>query len=170
MADIRRRRRRWSRYTLQGTLLLALLLAIPCSWLAVKMERAERQLAVVEEFENLGGVVWYDYQFDRADIPNAEQAEPPGPPWLRRLLGDDFFTNVTKLDLMQTEIGDAALNDLEVLSELQSLSLGERVSDAGLAHLRGLAQLQTLDLRKTQVTDAGIQGLQKSLPNCKICR
>ena len=132
MADIRRRRRRWSRYMLQGTLLLALLLAIPCSWLAVKMERAERQRAVVEEFENLGGVVWYDYQFDRADIPNAEQAEPPGPPWLRRLLGDDFFTNVTKLDLMQTEIGDAALNDLEVLSELQSLSLGERVSDAGL--------------------------------------
>ena len=90
------------------------------------MERAERQRAVIEEFENLGGVVWYDYQFDSADIPNAEAAEPPGPPWLRRLLGNDFFTNVTKLDLMQTEIGDVALSDLETLTDLQSLSLGEQ--------------------------------------------
>ena len=134
------------------------------------MVRADEQKAVIEEIENLGGLVWYDYQFDAQEIPDTQDAEPPGPKWLRRLLGDDFFMTVTKLDLMQTEIGDAGLKQLEGLTDLQSLSLGERVTDAGLAHLTGLLQLRSLDVKKTQVTDAGIQGLQKVLPHCKVHR
>jgi len=35
-------------------------------------------------------------------------------------------------------------------------------------HLKGLTNLQTLNLRSTQVTDAGVAELQKVLPNCKI--
>jgi hypothetical protein len=45
-----------------------------------------------------------------------------------------------------------------------------RVSDTGLAHLKGLTQLQHLDLRDTQVTDAGITALQMALPNAEIYR
>jgi len=37
-------------------------------------------------------------------------------------------------------------------------------------HLKGLTKLQTLNLRSTQVTDAGIADVQKSLPNCKITK
>ena len=42
------------------------------------------------------------------------------------------------------------------------------ISDAGLVHLKGLTELQTLDLDSTQITDAGIADLKKALPNCAI--
>jgi hypothetical protein len=35
-------------------------------------------------------------------------------------------------------------------------------------HLKGLTGLQTLYLRSTKVTDAGVAELKKALPNCKI--
>jgi len=38
----------------------------------------------------------------------------------------------------------------------------------GLAHLKGLTKLQTLDINSTKVTKAGVAALQKALPNCKI--
>ena len=84
-------------------------------------------------------------------------------PWLRRLLGDDFFMNVTKLDLTQTEINDEGLKHLDTLTGLQSLGLGDRTTDAGLEHLKGLTPLHTLNLRATKVTDAGLAHL-KGLP------
>jgi len=42
------------------------------------------------------------------------------------------------------------------------------VTDAGLENLKGLTRLQSLYLWGTEVTDAGMQGLQKALPNCSI--
>ena len=44
------------------------------------------------------------------------------------------------------------------------------VTDAGLASLKGLRQLQTLVLKGTRVTDAGVADLQKALPQLKIIR
>ncbi|MGA2616350.1 MAG: hypothetical protein ABSF26_01995 [Thermoguttaceae bacterium] len=158
----------WYQHSLQWPLLLAL--ALPTLWFGVKMQQAGKQKTVIEGIENLGGLVWYDYQFDGGDIPHTEDAQPPGPPWLRRLIGDDFFRTVTKLDLTQTEIPDAGLKKLEGLTDLQSLSLGEGVTDAGLVHLQGFIQLQTLDLTKTRCTAAGLLELQEALPNCKIHR
>ena len=37
---------------------------------------------------------------------------------------------------------------------------GTKVTDAGLVHLKGLAQLQSLDLMEHQVTDAGLEHLK----------
>jgi Leucine Rich repeat len=160
-------------------LLLCLILGI---WFAVTMVYAGKQKAVVEEIENLGGLVWFDYQFD-ASGKEMPDAEPPGPPWLRRVLGDDFFTNVTKLyvrqftdeklehlealsqlrwlDLMETEVTDFGLEHLKGMTKLHTLNLaGANVTDAGLAHIRGLSQLESLDLDRTKVTDAGLQRIR----------
>ena len=38
----------------------------------------------------------------------------------------------------------------------------------GLVHLKEMTQLESLGLRDTQVTDAGVDDLQQALPNCKI--
>ena len=46
--------------------------------------------------------------------------------------------------------------------------MSTRVTDAGVKELAGLKSLQTLDLRDTQVTDAGLKERQKALPDCKI--
>ena len=43
-----------------------------------------------------------------------------------------------------------------------------QLTDAGLVHLKGLTQLQDLNLFDTDITDAGIAELQKALPNCEI--
>lgn len=44
------------------------------------------------------------------------------------------------------------------------------VADVGLEHVKGLTNLQELDLRGTQVTEEGVKKLQEALPNCKIHR
>jgi len=47
---------------------------------------------------------------------------------------------------------------------------GTQIIAAGLEHLKGLTVLRTLDLVGTQVTDAGVQQLEQSLPNLRIRR
>ena len=47
-------------------------------------------------------------------------------------------------------------------------SSGTKITDAGLVHLRGLANLEVLTLLETQVTGAGVIGLSKALPDCEI--
>ena len=47
---------------------------------------------------------------------------------------------------------------------------GIQVADVGLEQLKGLTQLQYLTLENTQVSDAGIAGLQQALPNCRITK
>ena len=44
------------------------------------------------------------------------------------------------------------------------------VTDAGLVHLKGMTNLQTLNLRKTKVTTAGVADLQSALPKCGIAK
>ncbi len=160
MDDTAGRKRRWLQYSLRWPLLSASLLAILCGWFVMKVEQAAKQKAVVEEIENAGGLVWRDYQFEADGTFSTKDPQPPGPIWLRRLLGDDFFMNVTKLDLTQTEIADPGLEHLKALPRLQSLDLGAEVTDAGLEHLKGLAQLHALGLRATKVTDAGLVHLK----------
>ena len=68
-----------------------------------------------------------------------------------------------------TKVTDAGLADLRGLSNLQSLDLKEtRVTDAGLVHLKGLSNLQSLDLNGTKVTYAGVERLRRALPKCSI--
>ena len=78
-------------------------------------------------------------------IQKAEGTVEPEPTWLGRLLRDDSLVNLTAVDLSR-----------------------KSTTDAGLAHLQGLSQLQGLDLRDTKVTDEGVQKLQQALPNGKI--
>ena len=66
-------------------------------------------------------------------------------------------------------ITDAGLVHLKGLANLQALDLAfTKITDSGLVHLKGLVNLQTLDLAFTKTTDAGVADLQKSLPNCEI--
>ena len=82
--------------------------------------------------------------------------------WLGELLRDESLMNVTEVGLGGRSITDAGLADLEALSQLQRLDLYDtQVSDAGLEHLQGLSQLLSLSLAGTEVTDAGLTHLQR---------
>src|SRR4051794_23277388 len=67
---------------------------------------------------------------------------------------------VVQIDLGNADATDAAVAKLATLSELEILSLRRTaVTDAGLAAIRGLRKLRELDLGKTKVGDAGLAAL-----------
>ena len=66
----------------------------------------------MHEFEKGGcGIVQYDYEFDASDeyMPGGE---PPGPSWLRNLLGQDFLSHVRYVALYY-DVADAAWTNLK---------------------------------------------------------
>jgi hypothetical protein len=159
MSEPRKSRRRWFQYSLRSLMLVMLLASLGMSWFAVRMKRAQKQKHAVEEIRKLGGIVRYDYAVDTSGHWSP-RAVPPGPGWLRNLLGEDFFTTVYGVIFSPFSIGDSTLEYLEGLTQVRVLHLDvTHVSDAGLKHLRGLTQLQELGLNGTQVTDAGMEAL-----------
>jgi internalin A len=96
--------------------------------------------------------------------------EPPGPAWLRRLLGDDFFVNVVSVWVGT----DAEMEYLKHLDHLDVLLIGDpsvalngqgyvapnpEATDAGMANLKTLTRLRRLAILGTKVTDAGLKNL-----------
>ena len=58
---------------------------------------------------------------------------------------------------------------LKGLTNLEGLNLSNtQVTDTGLQHLKGLTNLTDLTLRQTQVTDAGVAELEKALPKGRV--
>ena len=186
-----RPKRRWHQFSLRTLLLAVLVLSLPLSWFAVRTEQARKQRNAVEAIEELGGWVYYDYQWD--GIGPQAPTEPSELPWVRESWGEDFFSDVTFVQLINVgatdadlqclqglpnirilgldnnQIGDAGLKHLEGLDNLQWLDLGyTRISDKGLKHLERLTSLRWLDLTRTQVTPEGVKKLQEALPACEI--
>jgi len=66
-------------------------------------------------------------------------------------------------------VTDAGLAHLKGLTELERLNfLGTKITDTGAVHLEKLTTLKTLYLEGTRITDSGLQKLQQSLPNTTI--
>jgi hypothetical protein len=91
---------------------------------------------------------------------------PGGKPWAPNLLvgliGVEFL-------LDGTHVTDAGLAHLKGLANLSELYLGgTQVTDAGLVQLNGLNRLTRLDLHNTQVTDAGAIELEARLRRLRI--
>jgi hypothetical protein len=69
---------------------------------------------------------------------------------------------------------DSSLRDLkahlQALPQIRHLVIGgfTEVTDAGLESLKGLTQLETVEIYCGGVTDTGVADLQKALPNAKI--
>lgn len=112
---------------------------LPCSWLAVERGQATKLRAVVEK---PGGSLYDDYQVD-APGSRIRGPEPPGPRWLRRLLGDDFFANLARASL-----------------------LGRHVMGADMDRLKGLGHCNGWNVIGTQLTDGGFQRSRQALPDC----
>lgn len=64
---------------------------------------------------------------------------------------------------------DAGLVHLKGLTNLESLNLkGTGITDAGLVYLMGLTKLQRLNVGATGVTDEGVKQIKQVLPECEI--
>lgn len=120
--------RRWFQYSLRTFLVLMTALAV---WLGVVVNRAREQREAVEAIEALGGAVTYDWELE----PNRK--EPPGPGWLRTLIGDDFFQEVHEVALLSDFHSDvqpdshirSAIPQLKRLPQLKKLWYSVYASD-----------------------------------------
>lgn len=176
------KRRRWFQFGLRALLALTLLASVGMSWLGVQIHRAKREAAAVEAIRAAGGSVWYDYQFDRSGRRDSG-ATCPGPLWLRRVFGVDFFCRVAEVHVNN----DASLTSTKGLDGLESLRIGcsakltdtglatlddlpsvrrlwfginKNITDAGMVHLRSLKRLERLELHYSHLTDAGLEHLE----------
>jgi hypothetical protein len=154
---------RWQfQFSIRTLLMLTVIVAISCSWMAAETKRAKGQREAVGTIRRLGGVVVYNHDSRNAYKPTP--GPPPGPVWLRELLGDDFFASVALADLDRTPVADAELVSLQALPQVQNVSLSNtQITGAGLVHLKGLSELLMLSLDNTQITDAGLEYL-KGMP------
>jgi len=143
---------------------VVVLLGVGLGWFGWKLREAERQRRAVEAIEEAGGVVFYDYEFDRYGnfLPSQE---PPIPTWLRELVSEDCFSEVVVVTFVEpakaSKVGDMVFEDLKVLKELGVLGLDDtHVTDAGLKDIRILKELGTLGLDDTHITDVGLENLE----------
>ena len=169
------------------TILVVTLAACAClAWWAF---HAEQQKKTVDWIIANGGTVQYDYQWS-SSRNRYYDGDPPGPEWLRELIGIHFLSSVKSVNLS----GSNRLTDITPLSELKRVELlylcGAQVTDlqpllqlkqleclsiwnttvADPGVLSKLSHLTSLDVRDTKLTIQQIDGLQKSLPNCEIER
>jgi hypothetical protein len=74
------------------------------------------------------------------------------------------------LKIANTHVTDAGLAHLKGLTGLKRLLLGDApITDKGLEHLRGLTNLETLGLNSPHITDAGLKHLS-NLPMAPAAR
>ena len=162
-------------FSIRSLLLLVIAIAIPCSWVGVKLRQAERQRCGIALAQRLGGDV-----HEETRLPDLLYS-------LHRLMPDVFFDEITFVEftsktnvlsdadlnelvrllpqirillLKSTHITDAQLSTLNGLRELSVLRLSDTtITDAGLEHLTAIKHLRVLDLDNTRVTDAGLAQL-----------
>jgi len=127
-------RRRWFQFSLATLLLVMTLFAV---WLGWRTDRAHRQRRAVAALRALGGEVAYFH----GGLMGPNDPQPPGPAWLRNLIGVDFFDKVVAVSFEQGAVGDEDLRYLEDLPDLVRLVIASpEVTDAGNAAPRSAGE------------------------------
>jgi hypothetical protein len=138
----------------------------------------------VAAIQKSGGLVWYYHE--EGTPPSSPSPPTPGPLWLRRLLGDDFFRTVIAASV---ESG-ADFKYVAQLNQLKSLRCrgvfgetgqvhriefhhspnggpaGSAVMNPEFEHLTALAKLEDLSLGLTDVGDGDLECL-KAMPRLR---
>ena len=83
---------------------LLIVMTLFCVGIAWKMNRVRTIQCAVAEVQRLGGVVTYVHE-----LGAAPPVEPPGPKWLRRIVGDDFFEEVDQIQIDNDQANDDTL-------------------------------------------------------------
>ena len=133
---------------------LLLLLTAVGVWLGLTVEQARRQRQAVTAILSAGGTIKYVHD-EHFDLP---QSAPPGPRWLRRLIGDEFFFHVDGVIFRESRAKPSDLVHLKTFRKLRLLSLaGIKVSDDDVRNVVAHhPALIWLDLGDTGVSDKAL--------------
>lgn len=175
------RRRRWLQFSLSSIFLLVTVLGV---WLGFVVNQARKQREAVAAIEAAGGAVYYDWQ-DRPHDPFGDEDQmPPGPSWLRRLVGDEYFQSISSVNLQDAKISDDLLRHIAGQKSIRQLWLGNtEIGDRELAFVAELHHLQWIDFlpawdagmadpggeTSLRISAVGLQHLRR-LPTLKTLR
>ena len=140
---------------------MVLMVVFAClfSWLATKIKRARDERQAVTAIRAMGGTVAYSHAPVPPPRSSAVQPDPPGPKWLRWMLGEHFFAHV-ELVYFPPGSNDDDLRYLDDLRHVSSLHLRGSVSTpAGRAPIWKHRELKQLELNSSSITDAEIPRL-----------
>lgn len=153
-------RRRLGRFRLR-TLLIAM--TVCCVWAGIASNRANRQQRAVDAFMQRGVAINYSYQ-ERPDpdpavtfgVSYRHDVEPPGPKWLRRIIGNKYFVTPVSLRVSNAAvIAEGAWPRIGDLRHLQRLMVSDlRLTNRELASLRRLPSLRLLTVGKDSISPA----------------
>jgi hypothetical protein len=146
---------RWYQFTLKRLLISVSIFALFCSWLAVKMNQAEKQKKAICDIKLSGGSVWYDHNIGIYGEHKKSSIDPPifPPKWLHDCLGEDFFSNVDYVEIQD----DAASEYLKSLPNLRRLKLqGNAITDKSLEQIKDIVTIRELYIIRTKITDTGV--------------
>ena len=153
MTDKPKPKRRWMQFSLRTLLIVVTVFCIGFGWLGLKLKEGREQRNAIVAIRELGGRIGYEHEVDRSN--------PPGPEWLRQLIGDEYFFSVGAVQLTGSKVNDTSLSIIERFTDLKWLTLiGTKVTDAGLEHLKGLTNLQGLSIQYAEITDTGLEHLK----------
>jgi hypothetical protein len=154
--------------SLRALLLALLVLGAILGW---RVNRAREQRLAVSVIERNGGVARYDWQFVNDVIVAGRR--PPGPRWLRRLIGDEYFQEVWNVVLHTNhapdgrELGgfrpvDEVVQCLRAFPTLKDLYIHRRgASDLALEAIGSLDSLETVAIASCpNASDAGVAHLR----------
>lgn len=171
--------RRRCQFGIRALLLLSVVVAIQCGWLATRNRYEIRQHhPLVEAIIEDDAAVGYDFQLDASGNLQWQERPPVGDE-LDRLVSvsikfDRTLQWVEQLPHLQslslgTYVGTGAppsLTDVGMervgrLKRLRQLQIGRTsITDAGLVHLGALEALEFLDMTSLKTTDASLKHLQ----------
>lgn len=151
-------KRRYLTFSLRTLFILLTLFAV---WTATIVNRAREQREAVKAIRELGGKVSYDWQLRY--LPGTTnlriEPEPPGPAWLRRVVGGDFFQEVRVVNFFWRLGGWYQPNPIGEPSDSDVLR--------AIPYLQRLKGLKDVVISKHRHKHAEIQ-LKAALPDCKV--
>jgi hypothetical protein len=124
-------KRRWYQFSLMTMLVLMALFSL---LLGVTADRARKREQALRTVRELGGTVFYNHD---------------APEWVRRCLGDNWFSSIIAIDLSPTGATDV---DLEQCKQ----------------DLTDIDTLAWIRLSGTEVTEAGVMEFCEALPDVNI--
>ena len=125
--------------------------AVPPS--PVKADNAEATAAKATSIDDLSDAELADFLKELTDEPTDVPSDQSG---------DDAVAALKKLGARIKQDDHGEVVEISIASA--------KITDADLVHLKGLMELQELNLGDAKVTDTGVADLQKALPNCKITK
>lgn len=98
-------------------------------------------------------------------------SEPRGQYFFRQLFGNSLSQRAVYVHASSASIDDDWLHRVAALEHVEVLAIwSPRVTDAGVAQLARMRNLQSLHLSGTQVTEAGLEKLRQAVPTLRLVR